>query len=120
MSQIHIFFFALSSRVKQVFSPLWFCVGGIRNPARVFLFRFPTPFFVPTILCTRPYHYRPVRIPSPKRLPASTRCLSRPCIQQQGVQWFHLFCDILYSVPLEPILLLLSTILSPPFVLAPS
>ena len=48
----------------------------------------------------------------------STRFLSRPCIQQQDFQLFHLFRDILYRVRLEPILSLLSTILSPPFVLA--
>ena len=111
---------------SQVFSTLWFCVDGIQNPTRVFLFRFPTPFFTPTVLCTRPYHHQPVRILSRKRLPwslvlyytlTSTRCLPRPCIQQQ---WFHLFRDILYSVRLEPILSLLSTILSPPFVIASS
>ena len=112
-----------------VFSPLCFYVDGIRNPTRVFTFCFPTPLLVPTVLCTRPHHYWPVLIHSPKWLPwplvlyyplTSTRCLSRPYIQQQDVQWFHLFRDIFCSVRLEPILSLLSTILSTPFVLASS
>ena len=115
--------------LSQVFLPLCFFVDGIRNPTRVSIFSFPSPFLVPTILCTRPYLNRPIRIPFPKRLPwslvfyralTSTRCLPRPCIQQQYGQWFHFFRDILYSVHLEPIFSLLSTTLSLLFVLASS
>ena len=124
-------FFSLfcSQGSNQVFSSLWFYVDGIPNPTRDFPFRFATLFLVPTVLCTRPHHHRPVRIPSPKQLPwplvlyyvlTRTYCLPKPCIQQEDVKWFHLFCDILYSVCLEPILSLLSTILSIPFVLASS
>ena len=29
---------------SQIFSSLWFYVDGLRNPTRVFPFRFPTPF----------------------------------------------------------------------------
>ena len=96
-----IFFSLLCPRgSSQVFSPFWFCVGGIRNRTRVFLFRFATPFLVPTILSTRPYHHQPLCIPSPNQLPwslvlyyalTSICCLSRPCIEQQDFQWFHLF-----------------------------
>ena len=114
---------------SQFFSPLWFYIDGIRDSTPVFPFRFPTPFLILTVLCNRPHHHRPVHIPLPMRLPGplvlyyaltSTHCLPRPCIQQQDVQWFHLIRDKLYSVRLEPILSLLSTILCPPFVLASS
>ena len=102
MSQIHICFFALSPRTSWVFLSLWFCVDGIQNPTHVFL----------TVPCShrsfyRPYHHWPVRIPLAKRLPwslllyyalTSSYYFPRPCIQQQDVQWIHLFCDILYSV----------------------
>ena len=119
--QKSIFFSLLYPRgSSQGFSQLWFCIDGIRSPTRNFFFRFPTPFLIPTVLCSRPCHYRPVRIPSPKRLPwslvlyyasTSTHYLPRPSMQQQDVQWFHIFCDILCSVRLE-------SIFSPPFVLA--
>ena len=49
MSQIHIFYFALSSRVKSSLLPIVVLRDGILNPIQVFLFRFPTLFLVPTI-----------------------------------------------------------------------
>ena len=108
---------------SQLISPLWFYVDVIRNPTQVFPFRFPTLFLVPTIPCTRPHHQRPAA--SSKQLPwplvlyyalTSTHCLPIPCIQQPNIQWYKILC----SIRLEPILSLLSTILSPPFVLASS
>ena len=64
----HFFSLLCPRGSSHVFSPLWFYIDGIRNPTRVFLC-FPTPFLVPTVLCTRPYRHQPVCIPLPKRLP---------------------------------------------------
>ena len=129
MSRIHIFYFffcfALEGQVRSSH-----CCGFAEMEFEVpheffsFVFQqcssFPS-FFVPEHITIDQL------VSSPKRLPSSlvfyyastsTRCLPRPCIQQPDVQWYHLFRDIFYSVCLEPILLLLSKILSPPIVLA--
>ena len=129
MLQIHIFFFAWSSRVKS--GPLAVVVfhrwnskshssfpsfsniisrshrslyQTISPPTSFYSFAQATALIISALLC----------------LSTSTCCLPRPCTQQQDVQWFHLFSGIVYKVHLEPILSLLSRILSAPFVLASS
>ena len=122
MSQIHIFL-AFSLRVKS--GLLTILVLRRWNPTQLFLFRFPHSHRSLNQTISPPtssYSFAQATA----MIISALLCLNKSSLFAKTLhpatdaQWFHLFRDIPYSVRLELILSLLSTILSPPFVLASS
>ena len=120
-----IFFLPFLRGSSQVSLPFWFCVDGIRNPTQLFLFRFPHSHRSLNQTISPPtssYSFAQATA----MIISALLCLNKSSLFAKTLhpatdaQWFHLFLDIPYSVRLELILSLLSTILSPPFVLASS